>query len=356
MKTFLRGLMALVSTVALSLGLAACGEHSEEGNTSYRITCESGSYYTVTGLEREANAGDVIAFEVESSSVFYTVEQVTMNGEALTGGDFGYSFAMPEEDVEIEITMSPVGEYDDPDDHLSWGSNVTGEISLADGDTAQIQLSFDGISSGNWITSINDTVYSSDEHVIPTDAIEFVPRTDMDINGSSGSSAIITGYLSIDLTDVHEGETYLYVNLNPNNGSLGTLIKKFTVVAGEIEVPTMEVTFTYENKTDYPDENIFFNITDKATNDIQTIELNDFTDGNYTFEYAVGHTYQVTCAYATFNEEEGKYENMTNLLLNEWQGTNIGGATNRLDRDGSSNRYTLELTTVGIEVSFVIQE
>lgn len=351
MKKFLLGLMALVSTVALSFGLAACGDNSEGGgNTSYSITYESGSNYTVTGLESEANAGDLISFDVESSSVFYTVEKVTMNGEELTGGTFGYSFAMPEEDVEIKVTMSPVGEYDDPDDHLSWGSTVTGEISLAEGDSTQIPLSFDGISSANWITTINETIYSSDENVIPTDAIEFVPTK------ASDSTAIVGGKLSIDLTNVNEGETYIYVELDPNNSSLGTLIKKFTVVAGEIEVPTMEVTFTYDNKTDYPDADIFFNITDIEGNGTpETIWLSDFENGEYTFEYVIGHTYRVTCAYSVWIEDEDRYNNTT-LYLNEWTGSGMVGVTeNKLERDSDyPGRSTLQLVTEGIEVPFTI--
>lgn len=46
---------------------------------------------------------------------------------------------------------------------------------------------------------------------------------------------------------------------------------------------------------------------------------------------------------------------MTTLYLLEWQGTNIG-AVNTLERDGEYARYTLELTTEGIEVPFTIQE
>ena len=95
-----------------------------------------------------------------------------------------------------------------------------------------------------------------------------------------------------------------------------------------------------------------FNVTDTSTNDIQTIYAADFADGKYTFEYVVGRTYRVTCAYAEYNEDTGRYENMIDLDLNEWYGTNSGGAQNTLVRNG--NTYTLTLTTEGIEVPFVV--
>ena len=69
----------------------------------------------------------------------------------------------------------------------------------------------------------------------------------------------------------------------------------------------------------------------------------------------MGHAYQVTCAYAVYNEDKGVYD-ITNLYLSEWVGTNIGGAVNELDRDGQSGRYILTLTTEGVTVPFTITE
>lgn len=349
-KTFF-SLLAGVLLLAIVPGLASCGEKGDEVPSAYSISCKAGDNYTVSGLESEAEAGNEITFDVESNSVFYTVGSVTMNGAVLTEDFFGYSFTMPAEDVEIVVTMTEVGEYDDPDDHLSWGSTVTGEISLAEGSEVQIPLVFDGISSANWITSIKDTIYSSDESVIPSDAVSFKPTT------ASASNAIIGGKLIVDLTDAHPGETYIYVDLDPNNSSLGTLIRKFTVTDEALILPTMDVTFTFTNSTHYPDEDIFFNITDiEGDGTIQTIYLRDFKNGEYRFEYTIGHTYRVTCAYSVYIEAEDRYE-VTTLYLNEWVGTNLGGAVNQLKRDGDNpGRNTLRLTTEAIEVPFTIRE
>ena len=352
MKKIIFGLAA-ASLAMASLGIVACGgdtnDDTQGGTSSYSITCEDGSNYSVTNLENEAAAGDSVSFDVESTSVFYTVGKVTMNGEELTGDMFGYSFTMPASNVVIDVTMTFVGEYDDPDDKLAWGDGVTGTIP-AEGTEFNIPLSFVGISSSNWITSIKDVIYSSDESVIPSDAITFEKIT------ASSSNAIIGGQLVVDLTKVSEGETYIYVDLDPNNSSLGTLIKKFTVLPEE-DIQTMNVIFNFENTTDYATQNIFLNITDTQTEERQTLNLKDFADGSTTFEYVVGHTYTVACGYAVYNEEEGRYEDMTNLHLNEWVGTNVGGAVNELDRDSQNGYiYHLTLTTEGIEVTFTITE
>ena len=81
------------------------------------------------------------------------------------------------------------------------------------------------------------------------------------------------------------------------------LIMTFNLENSQIEIEMMNVTFTYENMTDYDVQNIFLNITD--TNyvqgldyeETQTIYLSDFIDGTYTFSYAVGHIYRLSTAY-----------------------------------------------------------
>lgn len=354
MKKIIFAIVSLLSIAALSFGLAACNDDSadEEGKTTHKIVFTDGDNYTISGLESEAQAGERVSFQVESDSVFYTVGKITMNGTELTEGTAGYTFVMPDGDAEVKVTMSPVGEYDDPDDHLSWGSTVTGLLSLSDGNTARLPLSFDGISSGNFIISVKDAIFSSDENILPSDAIEFVPTT------ASQGNSIIGGYLTVDLTNAQPGETYIYVNLDPNNSSLGTLIKKFTVTESSA-ITTMQVTFTYENNTDYPDEDIFINISDiESGTPAETVWLKEFENGEYTFEYAVGHTYYITVAYATLQQDGIHYENMTTLYLNEWRGAGVVGVTdNTLERDNANPaRNILRLTTEGIEVPLTIVE
>lgn len=351
MKKFVLSLVAVISIIMMSVSFTACDNASNK-STSYSITYQQGENYTITSGVNQAKAGDIVTFKVESTSVFYTVGKVTMNGNELSESNLGYSFAMPRSNVEIKVEMLMVGEYDDSSDRLSWGSTVNGIIPTAHDSVTSlnIPLEFVGITSGNYISSITDAIYSSNEEVIPTDAIEFVAER------VSNGNSIVGGHLAIDLTKVSEGEAYIYISLVPNNSRLGTLIKKFTVVdSQDYQEETMDVTFTYDNKTSYQEGNIFFNIKDTETEVIETIYLSEFIDGKLSFKYAGGHTYQVTCAYAVYNEDKGAYD-ITNLYLSEWVGTNVGGAVNELDRDGQSGRYILTLTTEGVTVPFTITE
>lgn len=262
---------------------------------------------------------------------------------------------MPDEDVVITVILAPVGEYNASDDNLDWGKALVDTIPSGTTGTFDLPLYFPGISSANWITSIEATIESSNQTVIPSDAIEFVPTK------ASTGNAIIGGKLSVDLSKVSPGKTFIYVYLDPNNSRLGTLIKEFTVSENsQIEIEMMDVTFTYENKTDYDDQNIFLNITDtnyvqgSDYEETQTIYLSDFIDGTYTFSYAVGHIYRLSTAYSVLGDDG--YPDLTTLYLNEWVGTNVG-AENYIDRHGTINGlYLLKATTQGIEIPLVISD
>lgn len=355
-KAFL--ILAVVMIVAItSVALIACGEETTTtANPVHKISAAAGENYKISNLASSAQVGDPVYFDVEvTNSFFYTLESVLANDVVCVDTGFGYKFTMPDEDVVITVILAPVGEYNDPDDRLDWGSTLVDTIPSGTTGTFDLPLYFPGISSANWITSIEATIESSNQTVIPSDAIKFVPTK------ASTSSALIGGKLSVDLSKVSPGKTFIYVYLDPNNSRLGTLIKEFTVSENsQIEIEMMDVTFTYENKTDYDDQNIFLNITDtnyvqgSDYEETQTIYLSDFIDGTYTFSYAVGHIYRLSTAYSVLGDDG--YPDLTTLYLNEWYGTNIG-AENYIDRHETINGlYLLKATTQGIEIPLVISD
>lgn len=355
-KAFL--ILAVVMIVAItSVALIACGEETTTtANPVHKISAVAGENYEIKNLASSAQVGDPVYFDVEvTNSFFYSVESVWANDIVCVDEGFGYKFTMPDEDVVITVILAPVGEYNDPDDKLDWGSTLVDTIPSGTTGTFDLPLYFPGISSANWITSIEATIESSNQTVIPSDAIEFVPTK------ASTSSALIGGKLSVDLSKVSPGKTFIYVYLDPNNSRLGTLIKEFTVSENsQIEIEMMDVTFTYENKTDYDVQNIFLNITDtnyvqgSDYEETQAISLSDFIDGTYTFSYAVGHIYQLSTSYSVLGDD-GYYDSTT-LYLNEWVGTNVG-AENYIDRHKTINGlYLLKATTQGIEIPLVISD
>ncbi len=348
----LKNLFALIT---ITLPISSCGDPIPPEPKEYNITVESSEYYRIYNAPNKERAGFTVYFDVEVTSPFYELDKVCMNDEEVKLGSLGYSFIMPESDVHLKATLIDVDEYDDPNDHLSFANSVNGKIiSLTEEElasdfpyTQKIPLVFDGISSGNYITSIEATLLSKNQEVIPDDAISFVSEE------ASTSTAIIGGYLSIDLRKVNIGETMLYVHLDPNNASLGTLIKKFTVISPDEPLyETMEVSFSFENRTDYLDEEIFFNISDTLDGELLSFYLSETNNYELSFDYRIGHTYRVSCA---VNLSEPVAHQVA-LSLNEWMGTNIGGVENSLLESDRSGLYILTLETPNVEVPFIIYD
>lgn len=313
--------------------LASCGGEEISSAPRHAIDWEEGEGYLITNLPESAMEGDPVYFDLEVLSVFYKVDAVYMNGEEIFDTGIGYRFTMPTEDALVTVETSLIENYDDPEDNLSWGTSFDGRISEASESdkgaswdvTTEIPLLFHNISSGSYVSSIEATIDVSDPDVIPLDAIDFVPVT-----ASTGNS-IVGGYLEVDLKQVKAGECLVYLHLDPNNSSLGTLIRKIEVVPyGELKVETMEVEVTFENRSSYQ-SGVFVNISDQDyiygsdTKEIHTVWLDELTDGTYAFDYAIGHTYLVSAAYYPDGATT-----MVGLHVNDWVGTNEGGASNHI--------------------------
>ncbi len=371
-KRLFAGLLACVSVVGLTLGLAACGEEQVSGPTTYSIQAPAQSdVYTLTGLPESAAEGDTVTFKVvlndpENSSLGDIIVEPTFDlaFEVTPAADGTCTFTMPASPVEITVEATAYSEVLS-DGALSLSSSAERTIAV-NGSTEtwgdpvwKLQVA----TSWNNTTSLSSRSYitSSNQSVIPDSAITLDEITSIDLVGSSGSNEIRRVDICIDTTNISAGTTWIELYLRSGNvSSEGTLMFKLTVVPEEqIEVEIMDVVFTFENTTDYATENIFFNITDVIGGEIMAVETGDFVNGEYTFEYAVGHSYRVTCSYAVYNENEGRYEDMTSLYLNEWVGQGVVGsqATNSLERDDENDhRYILTLTTEGIEVPLVITD
>lgn len=305
-----------------TLWIGACGgTETSPTAKSYSISYDDGNNYEITNLPSEANSGELVSFNVKSTSVFYTIDAVYANNEVLNANVNSYSFVMPANDVTIKITTSKVDEYNDENDNLDWANSFNGVISEAStSDKANsysvsqdVYLSFLNITSQSYITSIQSTIKSSDQSVIPDDAITLKTIT------SSYSNIIVGSYLQIDLKKVKAGECLIYVNLKPNNKSLGTLIKKFEVVPyGTIELDTMSVTLKFENNSKYDFDELYLNLSDQnyvygsSYSQIQTIYLSDLIDGTITFDYIKGHKYFVSCGIVGTGDS---------IRINDWIGS-----------------------------------
>ena len=358
---------AAVACVGAAL-IAGCSDGGNNNNNNnddkdtFTITVESGTGYTAKADKQKAEFGDTVTITVEVTNPDMYIEGVFANSNELDENSDGKYTATVTTNLTIKVEM---GEYKEvlSDGGLTFASGNPTTITKNDGNTKiwtddnqlidvwelNVNLSWGQTAA----LSSRSEITSSNQAVIPNSAISFE-------EGDKGNSAWIhDAQIYIDSSKISEGSTWLTIYMQSNNTSSyqGTLCVKITVVDEPVAPETMSVVFKYENTTDYPDEDIFINISDKSTGDRKTIWLSDFTDGKYTFEYAVGHTYMVSCAYAILGEDG--YYDTTTLRLLEWEGKNTGGAVNSLDDDNRTDggvSYTLELTTAEIEVPFTIQK
>lgn len=362
MKTLFKKLIlsctALAAACALAAGFAACGETPEDTPSSFNISVEQSADYTIE-VEDSAAPLDEVELTVTVNNPDKYLTGVTYNGKQCYGSDGEYSFTMPAADVVLKADLA---DYEEKlsDGVVTFSSANQQTISVGgtnysywDEDNNLVECwRFDiamNWGSYNTMLSRGSYVLSSNQAVIPADAITFRLAD----KASDGSWYYGVDVL-IDTSKIKAGSTWLnmYFQSGQSSSKDGAICVRITVTEDAVEPEKMDVVFTYTNESEQEDGGIFFNVTDTSTNDIQTIYAADFAGGKYTFEYVVGRTYRVTCAYAEYNEDTGKYENMIDLDLNEWYGTNSGGAQNTLVRNG--NTYTLTLTTEGIEVPFIV--
>ena len=355
MKKFVLGILAVVSMAAMSLGLVAC-EGGADDPAIHNITYTENENYRVIDLSAEGQTGSDILFDVVSESVFYEIGEVSYNGTPITKGSLGYKFTMPDEDVSIEVGLTPVTEYDDPDDYLSWDSSVIDEISAAEDKTVtwdvtqEIPLSFDMAEFGSYNSNVDrQEILSSNQEVIPDSALSFEPIEQSNI------SYIIGGNLVVDLKQINPGTATIYLYLDFNNASSATLMRTFTVTEyGEIEVETWDVAFTVDNNTDFNDlANIQISFYDNdyiyggTVPQSQTFTLDELESGAATLVYVVGHSYEVSASHAVWNEETGHYEDVTSLDIGDWTGSGSLTAGFNQIIDG-------ELTLVSLPTSAIV--
>ncbi len=243
----------ILSTTFLSLMLclsgvflvACCGE--EPAPTTYNITLPTSADYTVESDKKVAEFGQEVTLTVTLLNDELVIEDVLANGISCEENYNGtFSFTMPAENVSITVQTSRLQEVHSTefvwlDDGNLYTITEDGDGTF-DGDTRDINITF---AEKQGMTIINEAITSSNQNVIPDTAINFEPITDININGSSGSSEILKGVIEINPFEIHAGTTYLtmeFVNGNYSYGSSnrGTLIVKITVVPyGELTLETV---------------------------------------------------------------------------------------------------------------------
>lgn len=231
-KKIFAAVAVLCLVVALTALLVACTPKSksdEGGGTGGGSGTSDGTVYTVNAPEgflydfgwktTKTTAGGDAYVEVEPAFDAVVIDKVYANGEPCVNagpaedGGTRFEFVMPAEDVDITVELS----YTDTerDGRINWAEDMETAIS-AGADTATLTAEI----GWPWTTSIEvKALLSTDERVIPNDALSYKPVTNQDLVGSSGSNSIVQVRVEIDLGKVNPGETQIVLGLESGNSS-----------------------------------------------------------------------------------------------------------------------------------------
>ena len=231
-KKIFAAVAVLCLAIALTALLVACtpkDRGGEGGGTGGGSGTSDGTVYTVNAPEgflydfgwktTRATAGSDAYVEVEPAHDAVVIDMVYANGEPCVNagpaedGGTRFEFVMPAEDVDITVGLSFTDT--ERDGRINWAEGMETAISAGAGTatlTAEIGWS--------WTTSIEvKALLSTDESVIPNDALSYEPVTNRDLVGSSGSNAIVQVKVEIDLDKASPGETQIVLGLESGNSS-----------------------------------------------------------------------------------------------------------------------------------------
>ena len=227
--------------ISLTAAVVACPVTPEGGGDSsaareYKIT------YTVSGSDSvtvngpaAAKAGDTVAFTLDGlefdtrliSVEYYWIFDSACSYNEATGE---YSFTMPEQNTPVTVTVKTLTDVDS-DGCISWRAGSPSQIVPGE---AVAELTFDV--NAAWTTSYTVDLTSTDESIIPASALSHKELTE-------GTSNAITGItISIDLSQIKPGKTYLIVNFQSGNTSAKGEIIKLIEVTGTLNETILNAT------------------------------------------------------------------------------------------------------------------
>lgn len=253
-KKIVYALLVCALVCCLSFALAACDDGGndapgeESRGTPYSIQAPAASdTYTVENLPESAYEGDAVSFTLTltypDGSVIDSVEMYgTETGYVdLTSTDGTYSFTMPAEPVRIYVTVSYYPD-NETDNFLSWdGGNPSSFEIVLTADNPDYVPQYDTMNrlvanvtkspsqSGGYFTQHQQTAYSLDEDVIPSDALTVT------YTNSSSSNSAVSFTVCIDRTMIHEGTAKIVLRVDNGHkfGDEAILVCTVTVTAAQ---------------------------------------------------------------------------------------------------------------------------
>lgn len=367
MKKFGKLIFILCLVAVLAVTVAACNEKDDvmggPDGPRYGITMPSSDIYAIGGeVPEDAAEGTTITFTVtlndpENSAILGVTVEPTFDASYDIASDNGtYSFVMPASPVKIIIDARAYEEVLSDGVVTFSSSNVTtfekGAANTSQEHTWVFDIALDW-GAYNTAFSRNTEVTSSDQSVIPADAISF-EKADFPSDGNWFYGADV----KIDTSKVNPGTTWLEMYFQSDNSSSkdGTVCVKVTVLPEkepEPIVPVEKWTATVKfQMVNYEVEVFQFKDLDHEENtdakqyqsfyEPGHVNSPQYTvdDDNYvtlTIEYVPEHRYEITIYVSLTGEGEQLYIGMD---------TSSDGAEYRngeltFDKDNGSITFTL---------------
>ena len=340
-------IISLTAAVVVACPVTPEGGGDSSAAREYKIT------YTVSGSDSvtvngpaTAKSGDTVTFTIDGiefdkrlvSVEYYYIFNSDCDYNEATGE---YSFTMPGLDTPVTIVVEQLTDVS-KDGAISWRGNQPSQI--VPGDSVQ-ELTFNVDAS--WTTSCTVELTSTDENVIPSSALSHNKLTE-------GSSNAITGItISIDLSQIKPGKTYLIVNFQSENSSSqkGEIIKLIevtdtlneTILSATLKVDlskfddtsAMYIQFVdqnYQNGSKVEEPRTIYFADQTAIEDVFTLDL----------QFVEGHAYKVSV---------GKVKSGDSFVIND--SISGGGSTAGDDYNGiidSILRIKTDGSTIEINV------
>ena len=253
MKKFAKIILMLCLVAALAVTVAACNDDKGNeggggGGTQYSIQAPAASdVFTIEGLPETATEGTTITFTVtlndpENSAILGVTVEPTFDASYDIASDNGtYSFVMPASPVKIIIDARAYAEVLSDGVVTFSSSNVTtfekGATNTSQDHTWVFDIAL-GWGPHNTAFSRNTEVTSSNQSVIPADAISF-EKADFPSDGNWFYGADV----KIDTSKVNPGTTWLEMYFQSDNSSSkdGTVCVKVTVLPEKEPEPIVPV-------------------------------------------------------------------------------------------------------------------
>lgn len=275
-------------------GSGGSGGGGSGSATSYTITYTNGAGYTLSGVTT-AKAGDKVTVTVNVTEYDVQVTSVKYNNSACSKADDGkYSFTMPSQNVTVSATSEKITAIEE-DRPVSWQQEGALQIAKTEG-VAEIKYDV----SDTLCTLADVSVISTNQAAIPNSALS------QDDTKSNTSNSIIGGVVTIDLTKVSVGKTFIVLDFQNGNSmsSKGTIIKEVEIVSEGTEIDENIVTLNVElsliSIDDIPSDMYIRFVDSDYVSGLsidQEREISITRDPqNETLDFVVGHKYYIYCS------------------------------------------------------------